>query len=196
MPDRCADTLEPSLTGSVGRSRGHGGDGRCPRRTRSSKEEGQSTFCTTPLEGRTHNAKGTLTLFFARHPWALDRRHPWRLTVRRRQHPSPPRARVHPFAGTNRGDRCSRRSHRIARKFHRMHDATMRSVDSRGGGSVRRTVRRHGWRRSSAQGWLERVRCTDPASRLAATNQRQCRVTFAAFGPCSAFRMRRVGPSR
>ena len=46
-----------------------------------------------------------------------------------------------------------------------MGDATMCSVEGRGAASVRRTVRRHGWRRSSAQGWLERVRRTDAAPR-------------------------------
>ena len=111
-------------------------------------------------------AKGALTPFFARHPWALDRRHPWRLTVRRKQHPSPPRSRLHPFAGTCPLPMCSHaRLHRIARKRHRMRDETMCSVDGRGAGSVRRTVRRHGWRRSSDHGWLERVRRTDPAPR-------------------------------
>ena len=120
------------------------------------------------------------------HPWALTTRHPWRVTVRRNP-PPPPDGACPPCSET----RClaplvrcaSERSARCARTDalrvitwmgcpsaeHRRLDVDPRTkshrrINSGGGGSVRRTLTRHGWRVGSAHGWLERVRRTEPPS--------------------------------
>ena len=108
------------------------------------------------------------------HPWALTTRHPWRVMVRRNTAPPPPDGACPPcietlcrFAGTGAlcvvtwmgcpsAEHCGLDVDPQTKSHGRIH--------SGGGGSVRRTITRHGWRVGSAQGWLERVRRTEPPS--------------------------------
>ena len=121
------------------------------------------------------------------HPWALTTRHPWRVTVRRNLPPPPPDVACPPCSET----RClaplvrwaSERSARCARTDalrgvtwmgcpspdHGRLDVDLRTkshvrIHSGGGGSVRRTLTRQGWRVGSDHGWLERVRRTEHPS--------------------------------
>jgi len=121
------------------------------------------------------------------HPWALTTRHPWRVTVRRNTPPPPPDGAYPPCIETRCLAplvRCA--SIRLARfsgtdalrvvtwmgrpsTEHCRLDVAPRTkshdrIHSGGGGSVRRTITRHGWRVVSAHGWLERVRRTEPPS--------------------------------
>jgi hypothetical protein len=153
----------------------HGANGCCLRRTRSRKEGRSKKGVRVRFAGDAVGvsnalpAKRTLTPFFD--PVAFP---PLRQSVWRRMCLECARQIATRRVARAGGDR------RVDNESRRMRDETMRSVDDRNAGSVRRTVRRHGWRRPSAQGWLERVRRTDPASRSSPPTQGPPRdATFA-----------------